>query len=308
MILIFASTNTAPIGFLIILFLLGQVFLSAKKYNKSIYKTLVSVSKWKVFFDKGLFGEYLTVRALEGLTPNEKFLVNVYLDKARKKDETTEVDVIYTNEYGIFVLESKNFSGWIFGNEKARYWTQSLNKRTKNKFYNPIFQNAGHISALKNFLGNQYDNAYRSLIVFSERCELKKVSVHSENVYIVKRNHIRHTVKELSNHAILTAEQINDIHEKLTNRTMVTDDVKESHVQNIMLRKATPIPKKVDVVAEVEAVIARKANQDVATSTEQKICDRCGADMILRIAKRGQNQGQQFWGCSNYPKCKNTLY
>ncbi|WP_232209291.1 hypothetical protein ACN2MM_06290 [Alkalilimnicola ehrlichii MLHE-1] len=26
--------------------------------------------------------------------------------------------------------------------------------------------------------------------------------------------------------------------------------------------------------------------------------------MVLRTAKRGANAGNQFWGCSGYPKCR----
>ena len=36
-------------------------------------------------------------------------------------------------------------------------------------------------------------------------------------------------------------------------------------------------------------------------------CPRCGADMVLRTARRGANQGNQFWGCSTFPKCRNTI-
>lgn len=38
-----------------------------------------------------------------------------------------------------------------------------------------------------------------------------------------------------------------------------------------------------------------------------KSCPVCGAKMLRRIAKRGANAGQAFWGCSNYPGCKTTL-
>jgi ssDNA-binding Zn-finger/Zn-ribbon topoisomerase 1 len=37
------------------------------------------------------------------------------------------------------------------------------------------------------------------------------------------------------------------------------------------------------------------------------LCPRCGARMAVRTARRGSKAGQQFYGCSNYPKCKQTL-
>jgi len=54
------------------------------------------------------------------------------------------------SNYGIFVIETKNYKGWIIGNEFDDYWTQVIFKR-KEKLYNPIKQNYGHIQALKIF-------------------------------------------------------------------------------------------------------------------------------------------------------------
>jgi very-short-patch-repair endonuclease len=36
-------------------------------------------------------------------------------------------------------------------------------------------------------------------------------------------------------------------------------------------------------------------------------CTKCGAEMVMRSAKSGPNQGKRFWGCSNYPRCKNVV-
>jgi restriction system protein len=38
----------------------------------------------------------------------------------------------------------------------------------------------------------------------------------------------------------------------------------------------------------------------------EKLCPKCGADLVLRTAQKGPNPGQKFWGCSNFPKCKFT--
>ena len=37
---------------------------------------------------------------------------------------------------------------------------------------------------------------------------------------------------------------------------------------------------------------------------DELICPRCGNKLVLRTAKKGQNIGNQFYGCSGYPKCK----
>ena len=79
--------------------------------------------------------------------------------------ETTEIDVLMLHRTGIYVLESKNYSGWIFGNEKDASWTQTLPNKDKNHFYNPVRQNKTHIMWLNEMLGNDMST---SIIVFSE--------------------------------------------------------------------------------------------------------------------------------------------
>jgi hypothetical protein len=62
---------------------------------------------------------------------------------SKKDGSTTEIDLIMIDETGIYVFESKNYSGWIFGDEKRKNWVQTLENRQKNYFYNPIWQNGG---------------------------------------------------------------------------------------------------------------------------------------------------------------------
>lgn len=38
-----------------------------------------------------------------------------------------------------------------------------------------------------------------------------------------------------------------------------------------------------------------------------KLCPKCGAQMILRTASKGSNVGSEFWGCSKYPDCRQTM-
>ena len=99
-----------------------------------------------VQFNKGRYGEYLIYKYLKGHEINgAMFLFNVYVPK--ENGETSEIDVIMIHHKGIFVFESKNYSGWIFGSETQRMWTQTLPKGRKRShkesFYNPIIQNVG---------------------------------------------------------------------------------------------------------------------------------------------------------------------
>lgn len=88
--------------------------------------------------------------------------------------DLTEVDHLIVSPFGIFVLEVKNYQGWIFGNEKQPEWTVQHFRR-KHRFMNPLRQNYKHTQAVKHVLGLTADDASKvhSLVVFSPRAAFK---------------------------------------------------------------------------------------------------------------------------------------
>ena len=87
-----------------------------------------------------------------GSLPDEYMVLNDVTIPDQKtnpdKDYTTQIDHVVVSPYGIFVIETKNYSGWIFGNEKSQNWKQTFKTTEGRFFYNPIKQNWGHIYAL----------------------------------------------------------------------------------------------------------------------------------------------------------------
>ena len=147
----------------------------------------------------GWNGERLTVKVLKKLDRHGhsgRILRNVYVPTG---SATTEIDVLYVTRKGIFVLESKNYSGWIFGNESDSYWTQAT-PREKPRFYNPLKQSAKHCRAL-----------------------------------VVKRDRLYRDLKALWKTApdVLTPTQCENVYLKLEPLTRVSNDVKKEHVRNL---------------------------------------------------------------------------
>ena len=134
----------------------------------------------------GGLGEYLTEYALEhGDLPGRRAVFrNVLVPRSTGPTSESEVDVLMVHETGVYVMESKNYEGWIFGSAEQPQWTQTLEGGHKNRFYNPIIQNRAHIKALAAHLGLPED-AFRSYIVFSERCELRKVPASTRDVVLL---------------------------------------------------------------------------------------------------------------------------
>lgn len=128
-----------------------------------IWIIFIAVIIFKLFLPriKGFFGEKSVALLLSRLD-SEKYKVinNIMLQVG---DRTTQIDHVVVSNYGIFVIETKNYKGWIFGNEFSDYWTQVIYKR-KEKLYNPVRQNYGHIQALKQILSEYADVNYISIV------------------------------------------------------------------------------------------------------------------------------------------------
>ncbi len=220
----------------IMLFLVAvKCILILNKLKDSKYTKITGNGLMNLVFNKGNYGEFLTFLILEKL--NIKYiLANVYIKKQNQK--TTEIDLLTVTKKGIFVYESKNYSGWIFGDEQNQNWTQSLNSKTKNKFYNPIFQNKGHIKALSEYLGIDAQH-FKSYIIFSERCELKKVTVQSKDIKAIKRNELEkiqtQDLEMLPD--ILSDDQLIKIYYQLKACCLVNETVKREHINQVKSMK-----------------------------------------------------------------------
>lgn len=251
------------------------------------------LDKWLHSDDTGHFGEYLIEYALNSLPGNTKNLCNLYLPY---KGRTSEIDVVMLHESGIYVFESKNYSGWIFGDEKGQYWTQCLNPKTKNRFYNPILQNKTHIVALRQYLELPSTKNIISYIVFSERCEMKKVCEKSENAFVVKRpDMLKSLQREMKKHPTeFSKEEIEHMYQELLPLTDVTTLEKQQHIE------------KIDEWKQKKAE-QPKVEPQTQKPTNQILCPKCGATMVLRTASKGDNKGRQFYGCPNFPKCRQII-
>lgn len=181
---------------------------------------------------------------------------------------TTQIDHVIVSVHGVFVVETKNMKGWIFGDERSSHWTQTL-FRKKSRFQNPIHQNYRHVMALTEFLGVR-ENVLRPLVFFFGDCEIK--TPMPENVLT---RGLCSYIKSFKDH-VLTPGQVDDICVRLAaakSRPIASHSI---HVDGL-----------------------RKRFDGTA-------CPKCGSALVLRTAKRGKSVGSQFLGCSRYPNCRYT--
>lgn len=216
---------------------------------------------------KGELGEILVAEILGKTISGKQYVINDLLFK-NEMGQSCQIDHIYINKFGIWVIETKNYAGYIYGQENQLEWTQVLSYgNEKNKFYNPIKQNATHIYHLSKYL--KVNNIFQNVVVFLSRADISNVV--SDNVYSIQElESIKNKVTDIS----LSIEKMEYYYNRLSELKNCTTISKDEHIENI-----------------------HKMQEQI----QQGICPRCGGKLVLREGKTGQ-----FYGCSNYPKCKFT--
>ena len=201
---------------------------------RSIYNDFVSPE------EKGEIGEDIIYRDLARIEGRKAFLPNCYIPK--HNGGTTEIDLIFLHESGVYVIESKNYSGWIFGDEEQEYWTQCLQSvggiAAKKQFYNPLWQNEIHIYALMELL--QDDTfPYYSYIVFGDNCELKNIRLTSGNHHVT---YYEYLLQDISGNAqqmgrCLSNEKMDELYSLLVKFTDASAEQKARHMDMSAMRR-----------------------------------------------------------------------
>lgn len=259
-----------------------------RRYEETEYYRQTQKTYSDTCVDLGVRGEYLIWEYLQKLDGYKRYVFNCYIPK--EDGGTTEIDVILLHESGIYVFESKNYSGWIFGDETRKYWTQTLSRRRghvhKEKFFNPIIQNKVHLKWLSKYIDKDISLFY-SYIVFSDRCTLKDVRITSGQHRVINRYEILPAVR--SNAWVkgrkLTESEIDSLYSMLQPLTQVDEAQKLAHVEAIQKKKEV-------------------SHSSPKPNNSQEICPWCGKRLVLKIASKGTREGKPFWGCSNYPRCR----
>ena len=227
---------------------------------------------------KGVLGEWQVNLLIKFfLDKNEYHLIkNVTLPT---DDGTTQIDHIIVSKYGLFVVETKNMKGWIFGSANQKQWTQKIFRHT-SKFQNPLHQNYKHVKTLEALLltGCKAKNdCVFSVIIFIGDSTFK--TKMPDNVRFA-RGGIEYIKSKRD--ILFSEDEVADIIKQIeSDRLEVSFKTNRQHVEHVK-----------EIVKE---------------KSDTKSCSRCNSDMVLRKAVKGKNAGNEFWGCSAFPKCRNVV-
>lgn len=211
----------------------------------------------------GMAGEFWVKRELKKLS-KEYLVINDVMVKT-KDNNTHQIDHIVISKYGIFVIETKQYNGYIKGNDYDKRW---MIKSGKRKFYvnNPLYQNYGHVKSLEEIL-NLPEEKFISLVCIPSRA---RVSVKSNNVV-----RIYELIDKIYSYQEVIINNEEEIYESINKLNIIDKTKRKEHVRNT---------KKI------------KSNKDELFKNR---CPKCGGELVTRNGKYGT-----FMGCSNFPKCR----
>ncbi|HSJ38132.1 MAG TPA: NERD domain-containing protein [Planococcus sp. (in: firmicutes)] len=263
------------------------------------------IIKAKLPVIKGWFGEWQVTRILDKLGEDYKIYNDLYVPK--EDGGTSQIDHIVTSPYGIFVIETKHYTGWIFGAEHQPQWTQVIYKR-KEKLYNPIRQNYGHIMSLKSYLGFGDTQVLHSIIAFSSQSTFK-FKEPFKSAAVIQFPQLSETITGERN-TILEKQELDEINCKLA-RLLITDrkekqNVKRQHLRSVKNRasvKSKPLSSSASGTGKRTSLNDKLTAVPLANRPEEvgAMCTKCGSEMKLKKGRYGS-----FYGCSNYPICRHT--
>lgn len=182
---------------------------------------------------------------------------------------TTQIDHILVSPFGIFVIETKNYKGWIYGSETQSNWTQVIYK-SKYSFQNPLRQTHRHKKVLSKYLRIN-ELHIQTVISF-----IGDVKFKTELPSNVLRSGVGSYIKKFKDQ-VFSDKEIERIIDLLSTVKSEIKISKEEHIQSLRNRH-----------------------------NSETVCPSCGSDLLKRTAKKGAKQGSQFLGCSSFPKCRYT--
>ena len=177
----------------------------------------------------GEYGERKISEYIDELKREHELVINNYLaSRNRSGSSSIQIDHIFISHKGVFVIETKDYRGRIYGDIKQNYWTQVLSYgKVKNKLYNPIKQNETHVSYVERIIGEKLP--VYNIVIF-----LKADLSRTTNSYgiLFSPNAFVYWYRDLPDNR-LSDSKIAQVHSILLNEMNNSPITKEQHIDNV---------------------------------------------------------------------------
>ena len=172
--------------------------------------------------------EFVREKLATELDQNYYKIINNVLVATDSYPNTAQIDHIVISDFGIFCLETKDYSGWIFGRADKQYWTQFVNFK-RRKFYSPLGQNYAHVAAIKSLLQplNISVSVY-SFVVFTDAGRIRVTGASSVGYARDIVSNIRAFDKK-----VITAEERDKIYQTINQANILDEEARQTHIKKV---------------------------------------------------------------------------
>ena len=174
---------------------------------------------------KGLLGEKKVAGVLRRLPEGNYRVINHVLLR-RRQGNTVQIDHVVVSVYGIFVIETKNFSGLIVGNDFSEQWVKYMYRRSY-PFFSPTRQNYGHIRALEELLELPRDS-FISIVVFLPGARLRVRS----RVPVIHTKQLNKTIRSYKTEKLDRA-QVRAVESRIRSLNIYSKKAMKKHVKSV---------------------------------------------------------------------------
>lgn len=245
--------------------------------------------------EAGIYGENSVLFELKNSGMDLVVLRDLYIQT--EDGRSAQIDFFVITPYVNVIIECKNLFGNIEINNKGDFIRTFDYKghRYKEGIYSPITQNERHLEVYKNcfernkgllkkfFIGKYFTDYNKSIVVLAN----PKTVVNDK----FAKKEIKQQVIRGDQLINFLKSQKSDAHSNIKSMIEIGERVLDLNV----LERSDYFNKYEKLAKDVE-------NED--NSFDKFVCPKCGGQLIIRTAKKGKNVGNQFYGCSNFPKCR----
>jgi hypothetical protein len=209
-------------------------FLKKQKTEAPPVKAKNAASK-QVAVRKGEIGEYKIDIQLDQLPKDCHYLSDLLIKNPKAKSGYSQIDHVVLTPYGIFVIETKNYQGTIYGGKDRKTW--SVNG--KFKMMNPFVQNYGHIKSLASLIDRKYEKSFISIVSFTKRStfnvdlDYRKIASNELIVYDIELSEFIHrkvsVLKIQHKEPLLSEREISMIYDVFSNADIKDPAIRREH-------------------------------------------------------------------------------
>ncbi len=161
-----------------------------------------------------------------------------------------------------------------------------------------------------------FEDSHKSLVVLANPKTVVNDRYAAKEVksQVIRADQLISVMKQMnkaSKEMAFSLKELKEIGQIWLDRSKPNPTDRITKFRELLAEEAAPEPEKTPQTEQPapQAVQEAPASEqpkpvEADAPPQAKLCPRCGKELVIREAKRGQHAGEKFWGCLGYPHCR----